>query len=124
MERLFERVGAFQAEHLPPPVHVNSFGFKAIVFKGSFVDRSNWLSVGARPFATVQEERLLHQVEETLRSTASGRLLSDVERDFVAIHDALIDMAEELQMRGYDPSLLVVTGQLALLWRHAVRGAK
>jgi hypothetical protein len=112
LEALFERVDAFRPRPLPAPAEARDFGFRAIVFKGSFVEGSHWGALSAQGYAAAHEDFLLRHLEETLRATVSGRFQSDVERDFQAVRDALNDMTDELQARGHDPTLFVITGQL------------
>jgi hypothetical protein len=111
-EMIFDRVGALETEHLPPPDGVRDFGFKSIVFKHSFIDGISSLIVSARDWAVRQEDFLLRHLEEKLRGAVSGRLGTDVDRDPSSILDAFGGPAADLRGQGYSPSAFLVTGSL------------
>jgi hypothetical protein len=112
VERLFDRVGAYIEKRLPAPETVKPFGFSAIVFKGPFVEGANWTHVNARHLARVQEDHLLRQLELTLRSAAIQRQEDAIFPSMRSIVAALDGMMHDLRWRGYEPSLLVLAGQI------------
>jgi hypothetical protein len=111
-EMLFDRASALELRHPPAPAHVRDFGFKAIVFKHSFIDGVNSLIVSAQDWAIGQEDFLLQFLEEKLQKAVDGRLGVDVEREVAPILDALDEMATELRYKAYSPSAFVIAGSL------------
>jgi hypothetical protein len=112
VEMLFERAGAFKLKQPPPPKDVESAGFRSIVFKGPFVEGSNWLTGSAWGYATAMERHLLRRLEEALREATIERIEASVERDARAIPRALSEMARELVGSGFQPSLFAFAGEL------------
>lgn len=122
-EMLFARVDALEMQQLPATEPVREFGFKAIMFKHSFVEDVDWLIVSAQGWAVGQEDFLLKYFGESLRDATDRRLEVDVRRDVPAILEALEAMADELRGLGFQPSAFVVTGSLGQPLYEALQSA-
>lgn len=113
VEMLFERVHALdQVRERPPREEVAWTGFNVLVFKGPFVDLSNWAPPDTRSFAGAMERRLLEGIEEALRDATLERLGEPVNRDAVAVLRSFETLGGELARRGYAPSVFVLAGPL------------
>ena len=112
IEMLFERVGAFHLVQTAPPPDVEPVGFKGIVFKGPFVDRSDWHQGSGWDFAVPMERHLLLRLDKELRAATDGRLGTDVEREARALVRTFDELARELVSASVRPSLFVLAGDL------------
>jgi len=111
-EMLFDRVDALEKKTPPIPERVGDFGFKATVFKRSFIDGVNSLIVSAQGWAEGQEDFLLKYFGESLRDAAEGRLGHEVDGEARAILSALEEVAEELREQGLGASAFAITGSI------------
>lgn len=109
-EELFERVGAFQQK--PENRDALATGFNVLVRKGPFVEGSNWLAYPTWDFAVALEEHLIARLEADLRAAVHSRTGTPVTRDAGLVIYAVNEMASDLKRKGYDPTVIVLTGPL------------
>lgn len=112
VEMLFDRAGAFRLEPSDSPKNVESVGFKGIIFKGPFVERSNWLQGSGWDFAVPLERRLLQRLDEAFRTATAGRFEGEINRDARALTAAFDDMTRELASMSFRPTLLALGGDI------------
>lgn len=120
-EALFERAGKFSVIQSSPDLgKVRASGFKHLVFKGPFVEGSNWLSYPVSGYAVALETHLLARFEETLRNATLNDNPDFIERNVPTIVYALDAMRSELDVLGYSASLFVITGKLGYRLRSQI----
>jgi hypothetical protein len=121
IEMLFERVGAFGVREQPAPQEIEPSGFRGIIFKGPFVEGSNWLSSSTWSYAVAMERHLSQRFERALRVAADGRDVLEVEREASAVLGGLDALARELVAQRMRPTLFVLAGELgAQVYRDVV----
>lgn len=113
VEALFKQVSAFRRTNARPN-DVNSTGFNVLIFKGPFVEGSNWLPHSSWDFAVAMERDRLGRLEHALREATEGRLGTPVNREATAVLEAFNVMGSQLELRGYVPSVFVLAGRLGM----------
>lgn len=112
LQMLFERVGHFQqlldSEDFPG----ETAGFNHLLFKGPFVDGSNWLPYSTWGFAVAMEQHLFGRLDSELKKCIREMNPNKVERDGQNILRATDQMCDDLAEQGYSPSVVVLTGKL------------
>jgi ppGpp synthetase/RelA/SpoT-type nucleotidyltranferase len=98
-------------------------GLNALIYKGPFVEGSNWLPYRTWQFAVAIERHLLNRFERLLVQNAHPS--DGVELSWPAILKKVGELRLELRDRGYTPSAIVIAGQLEVdlmvdLPRHAI----
>jgi hypothetical protein len=111
-EMLFDRVGAFALKEHPAPKGVEASGFRGIVFKGPFVDGSNWLQDSTWSYATAMERHLAQRFDRELQAAVDGRSGADVEREIRTVLRAFDTLARDLVGNGFRPTLFILAGEL------------
>jgi hypothetical protein len=77
-EKIFRHYGAFQQQN--ERNNRASFGFNMLVYKGPFVDGSNWADLKGWEFAVAEERHLLKNLHDNLAESVihTGQVLSEI----------------------------------------------
>jgi ppGpp synthetase/RelA/SpoT-type nucleotidyltranferase len=86
-------------------------GFNVLTYKGPFVERSNWVPYQTWEFALAAERHLLNRLELLLTENAQPRP-DAVELNWPAILARVDELVSDLSDRRYNPSVIVIAGQL------------
>ena len=110
---LFQRSNALhQEKDRPKPEDVSWSGFNLLLQKAPFVDLPDWLPNQTWDFAVAMEKHLLARLEEALREVTEERLGGPVERKAESVLRAFDSLADQLDQKGYTPSVFVMAGPL------------
>ena len=109
VEKVFKQGGGFtRSDDWDDSV---AAGINAIIYKGPFVEGSNWLPYRTWSFAVAAEVHLLNKFRTVLEQNV--RLVTEeVDLNWQAIFAAVDKFSEELTNKGYAPSVIVIVGQL------------
>ena len=91
-----------------------AFGFNILIFKGPFVEGSNWLSAPTWDFAIAMERSLLSMLVQRMDESAELEQSQVQLADWPAVLDMATDLATGLRRDGYRPAALILTGEISV----------